>query len=107
MEKKKLTFDLDNVIFDMKPLYQTAFHRAGVPYEKPTSWILNEAYSNETVVNNLLELFGDDMLYQMPLLDKNIPYILNSLLKNPEYGRFDFHSFRKNANIMMEKCGIL
>ena len=85
MNKKKLTFDLDNVIFDMKPLYQTAFHRAGAPYEKPTSWILNEAYSNETVVNNLLELFGDDMLYQMPLLDKNIPYILNSLLKNPEY----------------------
>ena len=89
MNKKKLTFDLDNVIFDMKPLYQTAFHRAGVPYEKPTSWILNEAYNNETVINNLLELFGDDMLYQMPLLDKNIPYILNSLLQT-KYHILDF-----------------
>ena len=85
MNKKKITFDLDSVIFDIKPLYKTAFRRAGVPYQKPTSWILKEAYNNETVVNNLLELFGDDMLYQMPLLDKNIPYILNNLLKNPEY----------------------
>ena len=85
MNKKKITFDLDSVIFDIKPLYKTAFLRAGVPYQKPTIWNLNEAYNNETVVNNLLELFGDDMLYQMPLLDKNIPYILNNLLKNPEY----------------------
>lgn len=85
MNKKKITFDLDSVIFDIKPLYKTAFRRAGVPYQKPTSWILKEAYNNETVVNNLLELFGDDMLYQMPLLDKNIPYILNNLMKNPEY----------------------
>lgn len=85
MNKKKITFDLDSVIFDIKPLYKTAFRRAGVPYQKPTSWNLNEAYNNEMVINNLLELFGDDMLYQMPLLDKNIPYILNNLLKNPEY----------------------
>lgn len=85
MNKKKITFDLDSVIFDIKPLYKTAFRRAGVPYQKPTSWILKEAYNNETVINNLLDLFGDDMLYQMPLLDKNIPYILNNLLKNPEY----------------------
>lgn len=85
MNKKKITFDLDSVIFDIKPLYKTAFRRAGVPYQKPTSWNLNEAYNNETVINNLLELFGDDMLYQMPLLDKNIPYILNNLMKNPEY----------------------
>ena len=85
MNTKKITFDLDSVIFDIKPLYKTAFRRAGVPYQKPTSWNLNEAYNNEMVINNLLELFGDDMLYQMPLLDKNIPYILNNLLKNPEY----------------------
>lgn len=34
-------------------------------------------------------------------------YLKDIGVKNPEYGRFDFHSFRKNANIMMEKCGIL
>ena len=56
MNKKKITFDLDSVIFDIKPLYKTAFRRAGVPYQKPTSWILKEAYNNETVINNLLEL---------------------------------------------------
>ena len=33
-------------------------------------------------------------------------YLKDIGVKNPEYGRFDFHSFRKNANIMMEKCGI-
>ena len=85
MTKKKITFDLDSVIFDIKPLYMQAFHRAGIPYKKPTSWILTEAYDNDAVISNLLELFGDDMLYQMPVLDKNIPYILNCLLKNPEY----------------------
>ncbi len=85
MEKKKLTFDLDNVIFNMKPLYEEAFRRAGVPYVKPTSWVLADSYSNDTVVNNLLELFGDDMLYTMPVLDKNIPYILNNIMLRPEY----------------------
>ena len=85
MTKKKITFDLDSVIFDIKPLYMQAFRRAGIPYKKPTSWILTEAYDNDAVISNLLELFGDDMLYQMPVLDKNIPYILNRLLKNPEY----------------------
>lgn len=85
MDKKKITFDLDSVIFDIQPLYKEGFRRAGVPYKKPTSWILKETYDNEAVINNLLELFGDDMLYSMPLLDKNIPYILNNLLSDSAY----------------------
>ena len=85
MNKRKITFDLDNVIFDMKPLYKTAFRRAGAPYVKPTNWNLKECYDNPDVVNNLLELFGDDLLYTMPVLNKNIPYILNGLIANPEY----------------------
>jgi hypothetical protein len=68
----------------MRPLYKEAFCRAGVPYKKPTSWILNESYNNAEVVNNLLELFGDDILYSMPVLDKNTPYVLNSLLARPD-----------------------
>lgn len=85
MDKKKITFDLDSVIFDIQPLYKEGFRRAGIPYKKPTSWILKETYDNEAVINNLLELFGDDMLYSMPLLDKNIPYILNNLLSDSAY----------------------
>ena len=85
MYKKKITIDLDSVIFDIQPLYREGFRRAGIPYKKPTSWILKETYDNEAVINNLLELFGDDMLYSMPLLDKNIPYILNNLLSDSAY----------------------
>lgn len=81
----KLTFDLDDVIFSMKslPLYQEAFRRANQPYVKPTSSILRDCY-DETVSKNLLELFGDDMLYTMPVLDKQIPYILNTLMGRPD-----------------------
>ena len=80
MEKRRITFDLDNVIFDMKPLYKEAFRRAGVPYVKPTDWDLYKSYNNAAVVENLLELFGDDLLYKMPVLDREIPYILNKLI---------------------------
>lgn len=83
MNKKKITFDLDNVIFDMKPLYQIAFQRAGIPYEKPTSWTIQECYC-PAVVDNLLELFGDDLLYTMPVLDSGIPAILNNLMSRPD-----------------------
>lgn len=85
MTKKKITFDLDSVIFDIQPLYIEGFRRAGVPYKKPTSWHLTETYDNAAVIDNLLELFGDDMLYSMPLLDKNIPYVLNNLLADSSY----------------------
>lgn len=80
MEKRRITFDLDNVIFDMKPLYKEAFRRAGVPYAKPTDWDLYKSYNNAAVVENLLELFGDDLLYKMPVLDREIPYVLNKLI---------------------------
>lgn len=84
MKKKRITFDLDNVIFSMKPLYCEAFRRAGLPYAKPTSWNLQEAYNNDVLVNHLLELFGDDLLYTMPVLDQGMPYILNNLMARPD-----------------------
>ena len=35
-------------------------------------------------------------------------YFLEQLgIRNADIGRYDFHSFRKNANITMEKCGII
>lgn len=79
----KITFDLDSVIFNLKPLEMEAFKRAGRPYIKATSW--NLCYiDDENVCNNLRELWADDMLYSMPLIDKGIPHILNSLLQRPD-----------------------
>lgn len=80
----RLTFDLDNVIFNMKPLYQEAFRRAGIAYYKPTSWDLHKAYHNEKIVSSLLELFKDDLLYTMPVLDAGIPKLLNELMARPD-----------------------
>ncbi len=74
-----LTFDLDDVIFNMKPLALEAFKRAGVPYIKQTSWNIDEIYDKK-VCDNLVDLWASDFLYTMPVLDKEIPYILNGLM---------------------------
>ncbi len=39
---------------------------------------------------------------------RNFFYFLERIgIRNFESGRYDFHSFRKNANITMEKCGMI
>ena len=45
-----LTIDLDDVIFNMKPLTLEAFKRAGVPYEKQTSWNIDESFNNPSAL---------------------------------------------------------
>lgn len=80
---KRITFDLDNVIFDMKPLYKRAFDICGEKYFKSTNWDLTQIYS-EKMVKILRELFGDDMLYTLPVLDSGIPGILNQLMASPD-----------------------
>lgn len=79
----RISFDLDDVIFNLKPLVIEAFRRAGQPYEKQTSWDIASIY-DESVCNNLLDLWSDDMLYNMPVLDKQIPHILNTLIANKD-----------------------
>lgn len=83
MKAKKITFDLDSVIFDITPLYRRAFDICGQEYVKPTSWAVCECY-DARLSDTLLELFGDDMLYTMPVLDPGIPAILNKLMARPE-----------------------
>ena len=80
----KITFDLDDVIFNMRPLHEMAFKMAGEEYKKSTTWDIESIYGKR-VCDNLRELWSSDMLYQMKVLDKEIPYILNDLMKNPEY----------------------
>ena len=60
-----------------------AFERAGLPYVRQTSWNINEIY-DESVCKNLVELWGDDLLYRMPVLDTKIPHMLNVLMARPD-----------------------
>ncbi len=77
-----ITIDLDDVIFDTRPLYRLAFESLGQPFVKCSDWNLYKCYG-ETVANRLFEVFKDDCLYTMPLLDKRIPGVLNQLIHKP------------------------
>lgn len=79
----RITFDLDNVIFNMMPIYKEAFRRAGREYKKQTSWDIDTIYE-EQVCCNLIDLWASDYLYTMPVLDKKIPQILNKLMAQPD-----------------------
>ena len=79
----RITFDLDDVIFNMRPIFEEAFKRAGQPLVKQTSWDIASIY-DESVCQHLRDLWADDMLYKMPVLDKKIPHILNVLMARPD-----------------------
>ena len=79
----RITLDLDNVIFNMDPLYQKAFRQAGQEYKKQTSWDIDTIYEEE-VCCNLIDLWTSDYLYSMPVLDKKMPHILNVLMARPD-----------------------
>ncbi len=78
-----ITFDLDSVIFNMRPLYNKAFRLAGCDYKKQTSWDIDTIYEEEVCLN-LIRLWSSDYLYTMPVLDKKIPQILNNLMKQKD-----------------------
>lgn len=84
MAIKKISFDLDNVIFNMHPLYVEAFRRANKPYKKSTSWNISEEYDAD-VCEYLYALWSDDMLYTMPVFDKQIPSMINDLIQSDDY----------------------
>ena len=79
----RISFDLDDVIFNLNPINMMAFERAGLPYVRQTSWNIDEIY-DESVCKNLVELWGDDVLYRMPVLDTKIPHMLNVLMARPD-----------------------
>ena len=78
----RLTFDLDSVIFDLRPICRKAFDMAGEKYVQQTSWDVDSVYS-PNVCKNLKQLWSDDILYRMPVLDKKMPYMLNTLMQQP------------------------
>jgi len=79
----RITFDLDDVIFNMKPLNMEAFRRAGQSYRKQTSWDIDKIY-DKSVCDNLIYLWSSDFLYSMPVLDLEIPHVLNKLIARPD-----------------------
>lgn len=85
--KMKISFDLDNTIFDMEPIYKRANEEFGVPYKIPTHWDVDKCYP-PNVTARLLELFADDSLYTMPLISAEYPVILNNVLNNNNYETF-------------------
>jgi len=79
----RITLDLDDVIFNMKPLCMEAFKRAGQPYIKQTSWDIDKIY-DKSVCDNLVCLWGSDFLYSLPVLDREVPIALNKLMTQPD-----------------------
>lgn len=79
----KITIDLDTVIFDIEPLYKLAFTECGKKYKRPTEWDITKCYDTD-VATRLNELFGDDMLYTLPVIDKQLPKMINKLLQRPD-----------------------
>lgn len=82
---KIVTFDLDDTIFNTYPLFEYAFNEAGLKftYDIYTSWDLSE-WCDATTLKNLYRLFKDDLLYTMPLLDKDLPNIFNTLMNKSD-----------------------
>lgn len=83
----KISFDLDNTIFNIEPLYERAHREYGVDFKRPTDWDIDKCYP-ANVTARLFELFADDSLYTMPLISAEYPIILNNILNNDKYETF-------------------
>ncbi|MBQ6109902.1 MAG: hypothetical protein IJL05_00800 [Alphaproteobacteria bacterium] len=81
----KITIDLDDVIFNTRPIFERAFKQAGQVF-KPhlyNNWDLRKCF-DMSVVENLRKLFKDDYLYTMQVLDQRIPFVLNNLMNKSD-----------------------
>ncbi|MDR0967962.1 MAG: hypothetical protein LBL75_04040 [Rickettsiales bacterium] len=83
----KITIDLDDTIFNLGPIFQSAANRAGVEYTPKTYFNVYDAYPKK-MARHITSDFYKDKLYKMPLCDAQIPYYLNQLFYNPN---FDVH----------------
>lgn len=78
----KISIDLDNVIFNIEPLYRRAFKLAHQKFKLPINYDITKCY-NEPVVSILMDLFQSDYLYEMPIMHPTIPGVLNNLMQKP------------------------
>ena len=91
----RISFDLDNVIFDIEPLYKMACDDFNIPYQVPRSWDINKCYP-PNVTERLLTLFTMDILYTMPLISAEYPALINQLIDNKNHSVF-FVTQRRRA----------
>ena len=80
----KISFDLDNTLFDMEEVYKMACREYNVKYTRPKHWAVYDCYPKE-VADRMLELFAEDVLYTMPIINKKYVNIINDLIKNKEH----------------------
>ena len=80
----KISFDLDNTLFDMEEVYKIACREYNVKYTRPKHWAVYDCYPKE-VADRMLELFAEDVLYTMPIINKEYAKIVNSLIENKEH----------------------
>lgn len=81
----KITLDLDDVIFNTGPLFNVAFKHFGLKFFPATDWDLYKCYPDYVVEYLYNYLFGHDMLYTMPIQNRQLAIMLNDLIKNSEH----------------------
>lgn len=80
----RVSFDLDNTIFNLNELYEQACAKHNYKYYPPTSWDMFKCYPTE-VAQELYNMFRTDAIYHTSLLHKELPYALNSLYKHENF----------------------
>ena len=80
----RITIDLDDVIFNTRPIFERVFTENGQYFTNNlyTNWDLSKCFDT-VLVKKLYGLFKDDVLYSMPILDIKIPAVLNNLMQQP------------------------
>lgn len=95
----RVSFDLDNTIFNLNDLYVKACYKFDTKYYHPTDWDIYNCYPRQ-VANELHRLFRSEDLYKTSLLDAKLPYALNSIYKHPNYKSY---FITERANCCSEK----
>lgn len=80
----RISFDLDNTIFDLSVLYQMACDANGCKYTPPADYDIYKSY-DMPIADELTKLFSSPHLYETPVISSVIPDAINKLIANPEH----------------------
>ena len=95
--KKLKTEDSERIV----PIHSTLIKMGFLDYIKRKMHDSNNGFIFEKICFNAMGNLNSHMV-------RNFFYFLERIgIRNFESVRYDFHSFRKNANIAMEKCGMI
>lgn len=88
-----IMLDLDNTLFDIKPLIVAAF-KDKRDYFPPTTYNVYNCYPKE-VADVLTKIFNSDAMYYTPLLHANYSILVNNLQKQYNVKYITFRSSKK------------